>query len=634
MKVKRILPLVLSLCMVGGTFAGLAGCNGGGDDDGGTTPPPGHSHTYTLWHDNGDGTHSPKCSGSTDPECDAPVKTSEKESHEAFMTNGACSKCGYTSGGGEDTSTALPAGNKIFLVGDSTVCSFNDSSYYLPRYGYGTQITEYFNVTSSQVVNLAASGRSAYSLMTESASNYSSFTSGIKAGDYLFIGFGHNDEKSEVARYADPTLDADNETTMIDTYNAQRPVSFKYILKHYYIDVALNAGATPVLCTPISRLFKDDEKAKYDKDHTTEDKTVEVGGTNVTFNGGDYAKAIRDLGADLGITVVDLKTPLATEYKTLGYAEASKYHAATGAEWADETKTVKKATGIDGTHTNLYGAKNNAYTIASAIKASTNDLKNHVKTNITKPTYAEYGEAAANQNYQIIEKQPFNPETDASKTVGSLTATITDATTSTEYKWYGTVFGAGANKNNFNISQGSDENGVTFTITVDSGKGKIESGQDIMAAVFIQVPMETAFTMTATADVSGISGKQSGYGIMVRDDIYVGDYTSTVNSNYLNAGCYTTDSASYTLYWRIGTKLGYSENLALSNANGSHELSIKRLSQNTLLGYDDYSKKLLENEYNLDLRDNQYVYVCLWATRGMSVTYSNITFETDEWEQA
>ena len=27
----------------------------------------------------------------------------------------------------------------LFIVGDSTLCSFDDSTYFYPRYGYGTQ---------------------------------------------------------------------------------------------------------------------------------------------------------------------------------------------------------------------------------------------------------------------------------------------------------------------------------------------------------------------------------------------------------------------------------------------------------------------------------------------------------------
>ena len=42
--------------------------------------------------------------------------------------------------------TQAAAEHTLWLVGDSTVCSFNDS-YYYPRYGYGTQIVAYLDTT-------------------------------------------------------------------------------------------------------------------------------------------------------------------------------------------------------------------------------------------------------------------------------------------------------------------------------------------------------------------------------------------------------------------------------------------------------------------------------------------------------
>ena len=195
--------------------------------------------------------------------------------------------------------------------------------------------------------NLALSGRSSWSYTTEA--NYGKLTSGIALGDYLFIGFGHNDEKREVARYTDPTLSADNTSTMIGTYNANRTVSFKHVLKSYYIDVAKAAGATPVLCTPITRLYEDSKQSSYDNVHVTATASAKDDNSGVTaiWNGGDYAKAIRELAAEEGLLCIDLTTITKTDYKQSGYNEAVKYHAATGAKWTDESKTEKTATGID-----------------------------------------------------------------------------------------------------------------------------------------------------------------------------------------------------------------------------------------------------------------------------------------------
>ena len=119
---------------------------------------------------------------------------------------------GDNGGGGGDGEIITPEPDKdtstkfsgtIYLVGDSTVCGFSDN-YYLPRYGYGTQLFNYINCEPKQINNLALSGRSSLSFLTEG--NYTTLKNSIKEGDYLIIGFGHNDEKSdEPARYTDPT---------------------------------------------------------------------------------------------------------------------------------------------------------------------------------------------------------------------------------------------------------------------------------------------------------------------------------------------------------------------------------------------------------------------------------------------
>ena len=90
----------------------------------------------------------------------------------------------------------------VYVVGDSTLSAFSDD-YYLPRYGYGTQLSRYLQ-EGVQVVNLALSGRSSKSFLTEE--NYKKLLDGLSCGDFLVIGFGHNDEKHEPERYTNPNL--------------------------------------------------------------------------------------------------------------------------------------------------------------------------------------------------------------------------------------------------------------------------------------------------------------------------------------------------------------------------------------------------------------------------------------------
>lgn len=91
----------------------------------------------------------------------------------------------------------------LWVIGDSTLSSFKDR-YYYPRYGYGTMLDKYLN-DNVRVVNIALSGRSSKSYTTEP--QYKELLDGMKKGDFLIIGFGHNDEKTEESRFTDANGD-------------------------------------------------------------------------------------------------------------------------------------------------------------------------------------------------------------------------------------------------------------------------------------------------------------------------------------------------------------------------------------------------------------------------------------------
>ena len=101
--------------------------------------------------------------------------------------------------------------------------------------------------------NLALSGRSSRSFLSEQ--NYQTLKNSLGKGDYLFIQFGHNDEKTNEQQYPGlgtyPSLDW---STLDNTgKDSQGRYSYEYILAAYYINLAKNKGAVPVLETPITR---------------------------------------------------------------------------------------------------------------------------------------------------------------------------------------------------------------------------------------------------------------------------------------------------------------------------------------------------------------------------------------------
>ena len=124
---------------------------------------------------------------------------------------------------------------KVFVVGDSTLSAFSDN-YYLPRYGYGTQLGRY--LAGVEVVNLALSGRSSKSFLSEP--EYAELKAGLRPGDFLVIGFGHNDEKKEPERYTNPN-------PPYTQRGEGRGQGFAACLYDNYICVARERGAIPIL---------------------------------------------------------------------------------------------------------------------------------------------------------------------------------------------------------------------------------------------------------------------------------------------------------------------------------------------------------------------------------------------------
>lgn len=133
----------------------------------------------------------------------------------------------------------------IYTAGDSTVCNYSENE--APQTGWGMVLNSIFDqhvvaVDNSQPLG----GRSAKSFIAEGRLQY--IIDNIKAGDYLFIQFGHNDGR--IAR--------------TDLYaSAEEGGAYeKYIQE--YVEAARAKGATPVLVTPMVKYeFNDDGTAAH-----------------------------------------------------------------------------------------------------------------------------------------------------------------------------------------------------------------------------------------------------------------------------------------------------------------------------------------------------------------------------------
>jgi len=170
----------------------------------------------------------------------------------------------------------LAAAETVFLVGDSTVSTFSPPD---PRNGWGQVIGRNFSADVS-VSNFAISGRSSKSFYEEGA--WKPVVAAIKPGDYVFIQFGHNDEKKDIDRHTDP-------------YGSYQ----EYLSR--YIDETVKAGGIPVLITPVSR-------GKFS-------------GPRLARTHDRYPDAVIELGKTKKVPVIDLTALSEAHFNKLGYSE-------------------------------------------------------------------------------------------------------------------------------------------------------------------------------------------------------------------------------------------------------------------------------------------------------------------------
>ncbi len=469
----------------------------------------------------------------------------------------------------------------IWVVGDSTVCAFNDG-YFYPRYGYGTQLLEYFDAKRFEVQNLALSGRSSLSFLQEA--NYKTLIDGMAEGDILIIGFGHNDEKGETARYTNPNGDY------------KTAGSFANCLYENYVKPAQEKGVTVILATPIVRRSATGE---------WKDSELHITTTSGEFEGGNYPEAIRALGKAAGAAVVDMTALTKEAYDALGAEESLNLHA-----WLSS-----KPGSVDNTHTNIWGAKYNAYLLAKAVKEmNLAGISEHISNVDAAPAKAEH--LVSNPDY-------VEPVYDSNLAQSEIWA---------DYGLFkGTVFGdVGGTPNTENQTLEADADG-NMHIAVRNNKGKISSASDGVAMYYIKLPADAGFTLSADMTINDYdSNNQVAFGLMVRDAMYI-DFNSkdpngdSVNAAFSRLADMDSASAMYNSYCRKDGKLVYGPSLSRAYTKGETVTMV--LSGTT----DGYSTKIGDEEsvsggfdFKLTNYDEEYVYIGMFAARNADVTFSNI----------
>lgn len=515
----------------------------------------------------------------------------------------------------------------VWVVGDSTVCDYGkydtngvktgvtDSTYFYDRYGYATQFANYLS-NKVTVKNLALSGRSSKSFLEEN--NYNTLMNNISSGDYLVIGFGHNDEKS------------DNSTRFASALESTDTVgSFKYNLYEYYCKLAKENGATPIICSPIVRASKTDDYS---------------GSNGHVTDNGDYADACRELGEEKGITVVDLTTLTKELYTSLGYNEAIYLHAMS----SGNSQTEPNLNSVDTTHINIYGAKMVAYLFMNELKNTDCTLKYYINNDIKEPTkledlvvneyftYKAYTSLNFDEYREMIATGKYDSDSDSYNTEAYAHFNVTSE------GWIGTAFGdlggdplsSGNGYVGREISSGVFEVGQGNSSGTTQYKGKIASSVEGRGYVLRKVDASKNFILECDAEVSTFNSgvtNQSGFGLVLRDECYTATKDSSLGlGNSFNAGFLTTSNGTGIIFSResttttstIGNVTGY-----YSVGSEAH-LKIERVGQMVYctVKYLDIIYTQTYIDVDLTAIDKEYMYVGMYGARGTIATYTNVEF--------
>lgn len=475
------------------------------------------------------------------------------------------------------------AKSTLWVIGDSTLSSFEDK-YYYPRYGYGTKLSEYLD-NEIEVVNIALSGRSSKSYTTEP--QYKQLLEGMKKGDFLLIGFGHNDEKTEQERFT--AADGDYKTEG----------SFAASLYDNYIKPADNAGCQVILCTPIVRRSADGIW-KNQELHITDP----AGG----FPGGDYPEAVRRLGKDLGIPVVDMTEITRKLYEKLGHEQTLYLHA-----WPSN-----KEISVDNTHTNIWGARVNACNVLKEVKLlGVSGLADHIAD-------ADI-EDALNRDKYLVSNPDYVPVVYTSDLKKS--AMWEDAA-----GFSGTVFGdvlEAPSKENFTLEP-CGENGVH--IAVRNSFGKIAGVSDGIAMYYKKLPVGTDFVLRAKATVNDyFSNDQVSFGLMVRDDMYIDNVTADILGDYVAAAplMLTHGAECWNCFARKSGELTQGGTCTRKYSPGDVvQIQIESTSDGYACTFGDERTITGGFDFRLTAVDPENVYVGMFVARNADITFENIELIT------
>ncbi len=222
----------------------------------------------------------------------------------------------------------------LYLIGDSTMADKPLEGN--PERGWGQALPLFFDGRIT-IFNHAANGRSSRSFLDEG--RWAAVLDRLKPGDYVFIQFGHNDEKQEdPARYADP--------------QSAFPRNLELFIRE-----ARSKGATPVLLTPVMRRRFDKAGRFYDTH-------------------GKYPDAVRSVAAEQKTALIDLHALTEKLIAGMGEEDSKRLFL-----WIPPGRHISCPEGRqDDTHFSEFGAVRVAGLVADEIRRQKLSLLDYLRT--------------------------------------------------------------------------------------------------------------------------------------------------------------------------------------------------------------------------------------------------------------
>ena len=250
----------------------------------------------------------------------------------------------------------------IFTIGDSTMANKKLEGGN-PERGWGQMLSRYFT-DDITIDNHAVNGRSSKSFINEG--RWDAVLSKIQKGDYVFIQFGHNDEKDDPNRHTDPgtTFDANLKKFVEDTRaKGGIPVLFNSIVRRNFGKADGNAVANAIKQDDIRNGI--DPKAPKD--------SIEEGETLIDTHGA-YLISPKNVAKELNVTFIDLNSLTHKLVEGMGPQKSKELYL-----WV-EPKTVPALPygREDNTHLNVHGASVIAEMAVKAVTEAIPELQQYV----------------------------------------------------------------------------------------------------------------------------------------------------------------------------------------------------------------------------------------------------------------